>query len=61
LNSARRDATSELSVCVIRLSINVLNRELMVEDEVSFEPAPFVVEPAEVALGWAFFERAQYG
>jgi len=33
----------------------------MVEDEVSFEPAPYVVEPAEVALGWAFFEKAQYG
>ena len=33
----------------------------MVEDEVSFEPAPYVVEPAEVALGWAFFDRAQYG
>ncbi len=59
MNSARRDATSKLSVDVIQLSINVLNLELMVEDEVSFEPA--VDPPAEVALGWAFFKRAQYG
>ena len=56
MNSARRDATSELSVDVIRLSINVLNLELMVE---SFEPAE--VPPAGVALGWALLDRAQYG
>ena len=56
MNSARRDATSELSDDVIRLSINVLNLELMVE---SFEPAE--IPPAIVALGWAFLERAQYG
>ena len=56
MNSARRDATSELSADVIRLSINVLNLELMVE---SFEPA--VEPPAIVVLGWAFLERVQYG
>jgi hypothetical protein len=61
LNSARRDDTSELSVDVIRLSINVLNLELMVE---SFEPAlepPAVEPPAIVVLGWAFLDRVQYG
>jgi hypothetical protein len=57
LNSARRDATSELSVNVIRLLINVLNLELMVES--LFEPA--VEPPEKVALGWAFLDRAQYG
>jgi hypothetical protein len=57
LISARRDATSELSVDVIQLSINVLILDLMVES--LFEPA---VEPPEtVLLGWAFLERAQYG
>ena len=57
MNSARRDVTSELSVDVIRLSINVLNLELMVES--LFEPA--VEPPAKVVLGWAFLDRAQYG
>ena len=58
MNSARRDATSELSVNVIRLSINVLNLELMVES--CFVPA---VEPPpeEVEFGWALFDRPQYG
>ena len=55
--SARRDATSELSVDVIRLSINVLILELMVES--LFEPA--VVPKAGVALGWAVLDRPQYG
>ncbi len=55
--SARRDATSELSVDVIRLSINVLILELMVES--LFDPA--VEPPAEVALGWALLDRTQYG
>jgi hypothetical protein len=63
LISARRDATSELSVDVIRLSINVLILELMVES-LLFEPAVEPFEPAvepPVVLGWAFLDRAQYG
>jgi hypothetical protein len=63
LISARRDATSELSVDVIRLSINVLILELMVES-LLFEPAVEAFEPAvepPVVLGWAFLDRAQYG
>ena len=55
--SARRDATSKLSVDVIRLSINVLILELMVES--LFKPA--VEPPATVVLGWVFLEIAQYG
>ncbi len=55
--SARRDATSELSVDVIRLSIYVLILELMVES--LFDPV--VEPPATVELGWVFLERAQYG
>ena len=61
MNSARSEGTSEISVGIMRLSINVLRQELIVDDEASFEPAPApaVAEPAGEKLGWAFFERAQ--